>query len=138
VSGRVKHAVEKYRQGCTSPIKSVAPETDTAGAPRKGGKELDALRGTLKQFFGMLPVLAGVVLRVGLFQAFLPRAFLMTLFSGNPVLDTVWGACAGSIFTGNPIVSYAVGETLVKMNVSLFAAAALVTAAIVSLTQRYG
>jgi predicted Fe-Mo cluster-binding NifX family protein len=125
VSGSVRDAVEKYRQDRFSPIKRAESGSATGGAPFSGGKGHEALRMAVKQFSGMFPVLAGVVLLVGLFQALLPRTFLMALFSGRPVRDTVWGACVGSIFTGNPMASYVIGETLVKMDASLFGVTAL-------------
>jgi hypothetical protein len=51
-------------------------------------------------------------------------------------LDTLWGACFGSIFAGNPINSYVIGGELLKYIVSLFAVSAfIVTWVTVSLVQ---
>ncbi len=74
----------------------------------------------------MFPVLAGVILLVGLFRGFVSRDLLMTVFSGNVIQDTLWGACIGSVLSGNPVTSYVIGETLLKMGVSLFGATALI------------
>jgi hypothetical protein len=74
----------------------------------------------------MLPILAGVMLLIGLFNAFVSRELLVSLFPGNVMLDTFWGACAGSIFAGNPINSYVIGGELLTRGVSLFAVTALI------------
>jgi len=74
----------------------------------------------------MLPILGGVVLLAGLFNSFVSKQLVASLFSGNAVLDTFWGACAGSVFTGNPINSYVIGGELLKHGVSLFAVTAFI------------
>jgi hypothetical protein len=51
---------------------------------------------------------------------------LTSIFSGNVALDTLWGACFGSIFAGNPINSYIIGGELLKYGVSLFAVTAFI------------
>ena len=50
---------------------------------------------------------------------------LLTIFKGKVIQDTLLGACVGSLFSGNPVNSYVVGETLLNMGVSLFGVAAL-------------
>lgn len=57
------------------------------------------------QLLSMLPVLGGVVLLVGLFNSVFSKQFVASLFSGHAVFEAFWGACAGSIFTGNAISS---------------------------------
>jgi predicted Fe-Mo cluster-binding NifX family protein len=115
VVGSVMDAIEKYRQG-------VRPRM--TGRPQQPGVQV-AFRKALRQFFSIIPVLIGVVLLVGLFRGFMSRNLLLTIFSGNVFQDTLWGACIGSLLSGNPVNSYVVGETLLKMGVSLFGAAAL-------------
>ena len=124
-SGRVRDAVEKYKRHHAA----LAGITDSGDAtecfPLARVKGRDALRRAARQFFSIFPILIAVIFLVGLFQAFLPRRVLLTLFSGNTFRDTVWGACAGSIVTGNPINSYVIGETLLNLGVSLFGVTAL-------------
>jgi predicted Fe-Mo cluster-binding NifX family protein len=115
VVGSVMDAIEKYRQG-------VRPRM--TGRPQQPGVQV-AFRKALRQFFSIIPVLIGVVLLVGLFRGFVSRNLLLTIFSGNVFQDTLWGACIGSLLSGNPVNSYVVAETLLKMGVSLFGAAAL-------------
>jgi len=85
-----------------------------------------ALRSSVKQFANILPILIGVVLCIGLFNAFVSKEALASIFSGNAVVDTLWGACFGSILAGNPINSYVIGASLLNHGVSLFAVTALI------------
>lgn len=81
-----------------------------------------------KQFLTLLPTLVGVVLLIGLFNAFVSKEMLAPVFSGAPALDTFMGSCFGSIFAGNPINSYVIGGELLKHGVSLFAVTAFIIA----------
>ncbi len=81
---------------------------------------------SIRQFTNLLPVLAGVVLLIGLFNAFASKDFLTPIFSDNLALDTLWGACFGSILAGSPINSYVIGRELLKYGISLFAVSALI------------
>jgi uncharacterized membrane protein YraQ (UPF0718 family) len=85
-----------------------------------------AFKNATDQFAKMLPILLGVVLLMGLFHVFVPRKMLLSVFSGNPVLDTLWGACFGSILAGNPVNSYIIGAELLAHGVSLFAVTAII------------
>ncbi len=104
------------------------------GGMRPGGSRFDKAslaRGAKKsarQFVGLLPVLVGVVLLVGLFNTFVSKEMLASVFSGNTLLDTVWGVCFGSILAGNPINSYVIGGELLNHGVSLFAVTAFMFA----------
>ena len=66
------------------------------------------------------------MLLIGLFDAFVSKELLSSIFSGNVALDTLGGACFGSIFAGNPINSYVIGGELLKYGVSLFAVTAFI------------
>lgn len=85
-----------------------------------------AIRASANQFATLLPVLVSIVLLMGLFSAFVPRDLLVSIFSGNPVLDTLWGACFGSILAGNPINSYIIGGELLTYGLSLLAVTAFI------------
>ena len=76
----------------------------------------------------MLPVFIGVVLLMGLFNSFVSKEMLASIFHGNAALDTLWGACFGSILAGNPINSYIIGGELLQHGVSLFAVTAFIVA----------
>jgi len=124
LSGTVGEALEKYSKGELGISARVEPIKGKTIVAR--GALIHASRSSAKQFSTLLPVLVGVVLLLGLFNAFASRDFLTSIFSGNPVLDTLWGACFGSIFAGNPINSYIIGGELLKYGVSLFAVTAFV------------
>ena len=79
----------------------------------------------MRQLFGMLPVLSGVVLLVGLFREFLPRNLLLSIFSGRAVADAFFGSCFGGIMAGNPVNSYVIGDMLMGLGVGLSAVTAL-------------
>jgi uncharacterized membrane protein YraQ (UPF0718 family) len=85
-----------------------------------------AARSSAKQFVNLLPILIGVVLLIGLFDAFISKELLTSIFSGNIIIDTLWGASFGSILAGNPINSYIIGGELLAYGVSLFAVTAFV------------
>jgi hypothetical protein len=65
---------------------------------------------------------------VGLFSALVPKHLLRSIFTGQPLLDTFWGACFGSFFTGNPVNSYVIGGEMLEQGISLSAVTALITA----------
>ena len=118
--------MEKYQRG------ELEKGTGAEVKPEPGVTKIDkvalarALRSSANQFATLLPIIAGVVLLIGLFNAFVSQNFLASIFSGNPALDTLWGACFGSILAGNPINSYIIGGELLKLGVSLFAVTAII------------
>ncbi len=52
---------------------------------------------------------------IGLFKTSID---VSTLFTNNPIIDTLIGAISGSILAGNPITSYILGGELLSMGVS--------------------
>lgn len=127
VSGKVKDAVDRYRKGELKEGEAVTQAS--LGRPTIGRDALvQALRRSARQFATILPMLVGVVLLMGLFSAFVPQDVLLTIFSGNPLLDTLLGAGFGSLFAGNPITSYVIGGELLAAGASLFAVTALIVA----------
>jgi len=125
VSGSVRDAVGKYKRGAFLHDEDFGKQSTGGDVHRAGTHWRDALRKASRQFSGMFPVLIGVILLVGLFRTFLPKNFLLDIFSGNMYQDTFFGACVGSVLTGNPINSYVIGEILLKMGVSLFGVTAM-------------
>ena len=84
-----------------------------------------ALTKSARAMFNSLPVLAGVVLLVGLTHTLIPK-FLY--FSKNVVLDSIIGSGLGSVLAGNPLTSYVLGGELVKQGVSLVAVTSFLVA----------
>jgi predicted Fe-Mo cluster-binding NifX family protein len=125
LSGTVGEALDTYKKGEVQK----SAEAKIKRISQRGVVERDfsnALKRSGNQFAVMLPILVGVVLLIGLFNAFVPKEFLASLFSGNAMLDTLWGACVGSILAGNPVNSYVIGGELLRHGVSLFAVTALI------------
>ncbi len=87
---------------------------------------LGSLKKAVKGFMATLPLLAGVVLLVGLFRAFITEGMLGKLFTGNMLSDTVLGAAIGSVSAGNPITSYVIGGMLRTQGVTMFAVTAFI------------
>ncbi len=119
ISGKVRDVVEAYKRGDLESYKY-------GSKTMKKTTLLHSLNRTIRQFASILPVLIGVVLLIGLFQTFVSKEILFSLFSGKPFSDTSIGAFLGSIFAGNPINSYVLGNVLLKLGVSLYAVTAVI------------
>jgi len=126
VSGMVKDAIEKYKAGGFGQVLAVEQEKEQANRYINRNTLARALRSSARQIANILPILIGVVLCIGLFNTFVSKEALATIFSENVVGDTLWGACFGSILAGNPINSYVIGAALLNNGVSLFAVTALI------------
>ncbi|BBO70151.1 hypothetical protein DSCA_40810 [Desulfosarcina alkanivorans] len=125
VDGRVMDVIETYRRGALPGMTEASRHKDVQMAALHGPRLLPAFRKAARQFFILIPVLIGVLLLVGLFRGFVSRNLLLTIFSGNVFRDTLWGACIWSMLSGNPVNSYVVAETLLRMGLSLFGATSL-------------
>ena len=123
VKGIVAEAVAQYRkQAHAIPARSM-DEPYFAGAAL-----IDALKRSGMQIVNMLPIFVGVVLLIGLFKTFISKDLLSSIFSGNALLDTLFGTGLGSILAGNPLNSYVIGGEMLEQGVSLFAMTAFITA----------
>jgi len=128
LTGTVGELLARYKRGELGPANvGRAGAQETMGLFAKTAWQA-AMRQSCKEFGSMLPILAGVVLLVGLLRGFVPAAMLGRIFSGRVWRDTLCGACAGSLFAGNPVNSYVIGAELLKQGVSLFAVTALILA----------
>jgi len=120
VRGTVSEAIKQYIE-----MGHARGDASTAKPTRQISKDVvKALSRTGKQFGRMLPILVAVVLLMGLFKAFISKELLLSIFSGNAALDTILGACFGSVVPGNPINSYIIGGEMLQNGVSLFAVTA--------------
>ena len=128
LSGKVKDVINKYKTGDLEESAVAGVGSSTGGARIDRVAFSHALTSSARQLAMMLPILISVVLLIGLFNAFVPKDFLLSIFSGNPILDTLVGACFGSIFAGNAINSYVIGGELLGYGVTLFAVTALIIA----------
>jgi predicted Fe-Mo cluster-binding NifX family protein len=126
LSGTIEEVLEGYKKGEIQRTQELKPAALNRWRFLKAGTVTNALEHSGNQLAAMLPILFSVVLLMGLFNALAPREILASIFSGNAMLDSLWGACFGSIFAGNPVNSYVIGGALLKQGVSLFAVTALI------------
>jgi uncharacterized membrane protein YraQ (UPF0718 family) len=81
-----------------------------------------------KSFGTTLPIMLGIILILGLFQTFVSKETLLSVFTGDTFQSTFIGALIGSISAGNPVISYIVGGELIKEDVSLIAITSFIVA----------
>jgi len=124
LSGSVGELLEEYKRGRLEKGQAQGQDKVALGKGVGWTNIKNAALRTRRQISSMLPIMAGVVLLVGLFNGFVSKEFVASVFSGNVILDTFLGAWVGSVFAGNPINSYVIGGELLKQGVSLFAVTA--------------
>lgn len=81
---------------------------------------------SIKSFGNILPMLAAVILTMGLFQTYITEDMLKSIFSGNTLSDTLIGTLVGGVSAGNPVVSYILGGELLSSGISLYAVTAFI------------
>ncbi len=125
IRGTVKEALNQYKTGAAN---EALRDNQHHASSNMNGKNVmfRAMKSSFRQFATLLPVLFGVVLLIGLFDTFVSKEVLVSIFSGNAAFDSLWGACFGSLFAGNPINSYIIGGELLKYGISLFAITAFI------------
>jgi len=128
VSGTVAEVLESYKKSDLHKHVGAVRKPESSWARIDKVAFIHALRSPASQFANLLPTLVGVVLLIGIFNAFVSQELISRVFSGNTALDTLWGASLGSILAGNPINSYVIGGELLEHGVSLFAVTALIIA----------
>jgi len=128
LSGTVAEVLEQYKKGTLRVDAGAGGKAEGEGAKLDKNAFANAARSSAKQLVNLLPILVGVVLLIGLFNAFVSKETLSSILSGNTALDTLWGTCFGSILAGNPINSYVIGGELLNYDVSLFTVTALIVA----------
>ena len=74
-----------------------------------------------------LPIMVGILLLLNLIKSCTKDIF-STIFSGNPLIDPLIGAIAGSLHFGSPITSYIVGGELLAEGINLMAITAFIMA----------
>jgi predicted Fe-Mo cluster-binding NifX family protein len=94
----------------------------------KKERTMAALNASARQLVRLMPIMASVILVLGLFNVFVSEKVLAMVFSGRIGLDALWGACLGSVFTGNAINSYIIGRELLEQGVGLVGVTALMVA----------
>ncbi|MFQ3285525.1 MAG: uncharacterized membrane protein YraQ (UPF0718 family) [Halobacteriales archaeon] len=73
-----------------------------------------------------LPILASVVLLVGLLRTYVSAEMVSSVFGRRPFLDVALGTGIGSVSTGNAVTSYVIGGEILDRGVSLLAVTAFI------------
>jgi uncharacterized membrane protein YraQ (UPF0718 family) len=98
-------------------------------SPKKRPKSFRAsLKKASLQFLGLMPMILAIVALIGLFQGFVSRQMLASVFTGDPWVDTLIGTLAGAVAVGQAMVSYILGGELLQQGISLYAVTAFVLA----------
>jgi len=74
----------------------------------------------------MLPMLFAIILILGLFDTYITKEMLASMFVFNNFIDSAIGTSMGAVLTGNPMISYILGGELRDSGVSLYAVTAFV------------
>ncbi len=65
---------------------------------------LEALKKAILGLFSMLPMLFTIILLLGIFDTYITKEMLASLFISNNLIDTVIGTSLGAVLTGNPMI----------------------------------
>ena len=84
----------------------------------------DSVSKSAKSLGNTIPVLAGVILLVGLANTLIPKSLYSSIFSNNLFFDSIIGSGLGSVLAGNPITSYILGGEFLNQGISLVAVTA--------------
>jgi hypothetical protein len=86
-------------------------------------KSFNKTLNSFKQFF---PIILGTLMLISLSIVVIPKSFYTNIFTGNKIIDPLFGAILGSIASGSPITSYVIGGELLKQGISLIAVTAFI------------
>jgi uncharacterized membrane protein YraQ (UPF0718 family) len=87
-----------------------------------------ALKQAVTGLVSMMPMILAIVGLVGLFQAFVTKEMLASLFTDDPVKDTFVGTVAGAFAMGQALISYILGGELLEQGISMYAVTAFILA----------
>jgi len=87
-----------------------------------------ALKRAALGFGSMMPMILSIVGLMGLFQALVSKEMLASLFTGDPISDTLIGTLAGGIAVGQALISYVLGGELLDQGISIYAVTAFILA----------
>jgi uncharacterized membrane protein YraQ (UPF0718 family) len=74
-----------------------------------------------KPFYRMIPMIVGIVLLISYINVVVPKEALVSIFTGNTLIDPLIAGVFGSILAGNPITSYILGGEFLNLGISLIA-----------------
>ena len=74
-----------------------------------------------KNILTNLPIMISVILTLGLVKNFISFETISRMFTGIPLVDTLFGSLAGSIMAGNSINSYIIATEMLSAEIGLYA-----------------
>ena len=110
--------------------KDIGNNSMQSGSAYKQQEVINPLSKSIQKALGqmqiMIPVILGVILLVGLFQTFISKDLMSSLFTGIRIYVALLGAAFGSVLTGNPANSYVIGKGLLDVNVGVTGVASFI------------
>ncbi len=91
-------------------------------------KFLQELKKAFMGFLSLFPMILAVMLLVGLFEIFVTKQMLLSVFNANPIRDTFAGTFSGAIAVGQALISYIIGGELLREGVSMYGVTAFILA----------
>ncbi len=88
----------------------------------------EAVVKSAKGLWNSVPIIAGVVLLVGLVNTLIPKNYYALVFTRNWLADSFIGSAVGSILAGSPITSYILGGELLNQGIGWIAVTAFIVA----------
>jgi uncharacterized membrane protein YraQ (UPF0718 family) len=95
---------------------------------KKNKAFLPELKKAALNIYYVSPMILGVLGLSAILLTFITPSQIKTVFTGNPVADTIYGTFTGAIMMGNAMLSYILGGELLKMGVSMYAVTAFLLA----------
>ncbi len=86
-----------------------------------------AMRKAAKSLWTALPMIAGILVLISLFNTLVPVSSYRIFFRGT-VFDPLIGALLGSVVAGNPVTSYIISGDMLQQGVHLLTVTAFLTA----------
>jgi predicted Fe-Mo cluster-binding NifX family protein len=126
MSGTVAEVLDRFERGNLKGRMGTPEDLEPFAWKMDRKAAMQALRSASHQIKNLLPVMISVIFLAGFFMAFLSEERLPSLFSGSMGWDSLWGACLGSLFAGNPINSYIIGAQMLEAGVSVVAVTAFI------------
>jgi uncharacterized membrane protein YraQ (UPF0718 family) len=87
---------------------------------------IEQLKKSFLGFIAVMPMILGIIALVGLFEVFITKQMLSSLFTSNPIKDTIIGTFAGAVAVGQALISYIIGGELLQQGISLYAVSAFI------------
>ncbi len=100
---------------------------ETEVRQKAGRRWREALQKAVKSLLKALPMIAGILILISLFNTLVPVSSYRIFFRGT-VFDPLIGALLGSVVAGNPVTSYIISGDMLRQGINLLTVTAFLTA----------